>query len=106
MTEEKKVAVDEIKVEPAEISAYMDIEAAEDIITREKWVEYCKARYAQVKNAYENLVLAKKEAEATKNEQWLTQSNAMFNLNYRERKYFVRQLRAMGEQISDRFIIG
>jgi hypothetical protein len=99
---EEAKAIEAVEVEEAEIDAYMDDGGEE--LTDDDRIGYLRTRYNQVLKEYKGLVLQKEEAEARKEEQLLTQLRAAFGPNFKARKYLVRELRRMGEEVKDRFI--
>lgn len=89
-------------VEEAEINAYMESE--EESPSENEIKEYLYNRLREVKEGYKSLKLQKMELEATKNEQGLNQITKLFRNSFVARRFFVTELRRMGETVKDRFI--
>lgn len=99
--EEKKI--DE-RIEQATLDGYADQE--NNPATDKEKVEYLRARYEAVKAEYKTLQLQKWEADGSKNEPISRNCAEALSRNYRHRKFIVRALRAAGETVEDRFIVG
>lgn len=100
--ESKDVAekIDEIEVDEEELLRYMDPEYADDLEI-DDWLEYCRQRHKVLIAAFRGLVCNRKELEALKDEQGLNNNAEDFRRNYKSRKFFVQELRRLGEKVED-----
>lgn len=94
-------------IEQAELDSYMDHgNAAGDAPSIEDKRAYLLARYQAVRQTYKTLLLQKLELEKRGENSILVQIQKAFSENYAARKYCVRELRAIGEKLEDRFVPG
>lgn len=97
----------DLVVEEVEVDAYMDEEnAGKEKPTDEQWNDYLLMRYESIKQQYNALMVAKREAEIGKRVEWIAQTREQFSNNYKSRKLVVRELRKLGKKIEDPFIQG
>jgi hypothetical protein len=92
-------------LDEADIDRYMDAENANGAgPTAKERTDFLRARHKAICDEYKSLMLLREEAKATENKQRLAQLREAFEANYRTRKWVVRELRAAGETVEDRFV--
>lgn len=95
------------KVEEGALDAYLDQEKANgEGPTSEERIAYLKARYAQIKAAYKSLVLQIDEADGRGMKDVGVKLREDARENYKARKWAVKQLRASGETVEDKYVPG
>lgn len=97
---------DPVKVEEAEILAYMGSEVELPSVADRK--SYFLKRLGNVRDVYLYLKLQQEEADAYKDkgyrEQTIGKLQKLFRENYTERVTVVTELRKMGEKVDDPFV--
>lgn len=87
------------------LEAYRDEEQANGEIS-DKYIDYVKLRYEQVKGDFITLMCNQREADGSKNEEMKNRLSGLFTANYRTRKWAVKELRAAGQDVKDKYFPG
>lgn len=95
---------EEDKIEPAEYDAYVEADHGE--LTDKDKIDFFKVRYQSILSEYKVLKLQRLECKFTEREEILTQIRKAFESNYRARKYVVKELRLLGERVTDPYVPG
>ncbi len=104
-TEKIQNEIESVAIEPAELSAYMDVETANGALSPEAYLKYLKDRYQQVKDEYQALMFNSREARYADRKDMAATLSAAFQANYKSRKWIVRELRRNGIPIEDKYVL-